>query len=83
MAEAKTPDAWVGSRVDALIVTGYGDPMQARRTLTAWWETGTLDEVNDRGIVATFEDEDDDEPPETMFYPWTAVLRLRPSRMRT
>ncbi len=80
MSEQGIPDAWVGRRVEALIVQGWGmsDPRYGTptsRSLTAWLETGTLEGVNDRGIVATFEDED--EPPVSAFYPWSAVLRLR------
>jgi hypothetical protein len=67
------PEAWIGQRVEALIVQPWGT-QTGSRSLTAWLETGVLEGVNKRGIVATFEE---DEPPESAFYPWSAVLRLR------
>ncbi len=81
VAEEQTPHSWVGHQVEALIVSGWGmtDPqygVPTSRSLTAWAQTGLLEDVNDLGIVASFEEEG---APTVIsaFYLWSAVLRLR------
>ncbi len=80
MSEERTPQSWVGRRVEALIVHAWGMSGQygvpTNRSLTAGVKEGVLEEVNDLGIVATFKQEVG--PTFSEFYPWSAVLRLRP-----
>ena len=79
----QTPDAWLGMLVEILLVTAYpGDEEYRPGPLTAEWESGILNEVNDRGIVAALSGDGDD--PQTLegndpqtFFPWSAVLRMR------
>ena len=79
MSEPKVPYAWVGQRVEALVIQPWGKSdtygIPSSRSLTAWIKTGLLESVNDLGIVATFEE--GDEPALSAFYPWNAVLSLR------
>jgi hypothetical protein len=73
------PYAWDGMPVVALVIVpgGWGSnypplPLRAEE------QTGMLESVNDLGIVATLAAEDDEETPVSTFYPWSAVLSLRP-----
>ena len=79
MAEPRVPYEWAGMRVEATIVQatyaelgGYG--------LTAAPRIGTLEAVNELGILASLWREGDvpeDEVPARTFYPWSSVLELR------
>jgi hypothetical protein len=75
--EDRTPDSWVGHRVGAVVVRPVNPDQPAYSTsLTALTYEGWLEEVNDRGIVASLSSEAEVLAPST-FYPWGAVLSLR------
>jgi hypothetical protein len=75
--EDRTPDSWVGHRVEAVVVRPVNPDQPAYSTsLTALTYEGWLEEVNDRGIVASLSSEAEVLTPST-FYPWGAVLSLR------
>jgi hypothetical protein len=84
VAEAEVPHNWTGRRVTAAIVqaSGFGH-YRTPLPLTAVYRVGTLEAVNDLGIMATLgyydpEDEEvSEEPPVSTFYPWGAVVLLR------
>ena len=74
--EDRTPDSWVGHRVEAVVVRPVNPDQPAYSTsLTALTYEGLLEEVN-RGIVASLSSEAEVLAPST-FYPWGAVLSLR------
>jgi hypothetical protein len=83
MAEAEVPYSWAGRQVAAAIVVAagyneYGTPLP----LTAAYRVGILEAVNDLGIVASLwyfepEDEVEEAPPVSTFYPWSSVVWLR------
>jgi len=84
LMEEQVPRSWVGQRVEAGILEAEGlDQYGLARGLTEQYRTGTLEAVNDLGIVATLElateDDNDEEEGEAVgtFYPWAAVLWLR------
>ena len=73
----RTPDSWVGRRVEAVVVRPINPEQPAYSTsLTALTYEGLLEEVNDRGIVASLSSEAESLAANT-FYPWGAVLSLR------
>ncbi len=75
--EERTPDSWVGRRVEAVVVRPVNPDQPAYSTsLTALSYEGLLEEVNDRGIVASLSSEAEMLAAST-FYPWGAVLSLR------
>jgi hypothetical protein len=77
----RVPDSWVGQQVEAQILqsggyTGDGVP----RPIIALYRIGTLEDVNELGMLASLSyDPDDEEEEQTIsaFYPWGAVLWLR------
>jgi hypothetical protein len=76
-SEERTPDSWVGRRVEAVVVRPVNPDQPAYSTsLTALTYEGLLEEVNDRGIVASLSSEAEMLAAST-FYPWSAVLSLR------
>jgi hypothetical protein len=76
-AEERIPDSWVGQRVEAVVVRPVNPDQPAYSTsLTALTYEGVLEEVNDRGIVASLSSEAEMLAAGT-FYPWSAVLSLR------
>lgn len=76
MEDGPTPNAWLGMLVEILMVSAdVPQPgIRGPGSLTARWESGILNEVNDRGIVASLSGDWND--PET-FFPWSAILRMR------
>ncbi len=64
--------------VALVIVPGRWGSNYQPLPLRAEEKTGTLESVNDLGIVATLAAEDDEEAPVSTFYPWSAILSLRP-----
>ncbi len=75
--EERIPDSWVGRRVEAVVVRPVNPDQPAYSTsLTALTYEGLLEEVNDRGIVASLSSEAEMLAAST-FYPWSAVLSLR------
>ena len=73
----RTPDSWVGRRVEAVVVRPVNPDQPAYSTsLTALTYEGILEEVNDLGIVASLSSEAEMLAAST-FYPWGAVLSLR------
>jgi hypothetical protein len=75
--EQRIPDSWVGQRIEAVIVRPVNPDQPAYSTsLTALTYEGLLEEVNDRGIVASLSSEAEMLAAST-FYPWGAVLSLR------
>ena len=73
----RTPDSWVGRRVEAVVVRPINPEQPAYSTsLTALTYEGLLEEVNDRGMVASLSSEAEILAAST-FYPWGAVLSLR------
>ncbi len=76
-SEERTPDSWVGRRIEAVVVRPVNPDQPAYSTsLTALTYEGLLEEVNDRGIVASLSSEAEMLAAST-FYPWGAVLSLR------
>jgi hypothetical protein len=76
-SEERTPDSWVGRRVEAVVVRPVNPDQPAYSTsLTALTYEGLLEEVNDRGLVASLSSEAEMLAAST-FYPWSAVLSLR------
>jgi hypothetical protein len=77
MDVARVPDSWIGRRVEAVVVRPVNPDQPAYSTsLTALTYEGVLEEVNDRGIVASLSSEAEVLAAHT-FYPWAAVLSLR------
>ncbi len=79
MAAERIPESWVGQEIEAGLVDANHDVRE--RPLTALELVGTLEGVNSMGILASFRYDPDDpeEPlPVITFYPWNAVLWLRP-----
>jgi hypothetical protein len=75
--EERIPDSWVGRQVEAGVVRPVNPDQPAYSTsLTALTYEGLLEEVNDRGIVASLPSEAEMLAAST-FYPWSAVLSLR------
>ena len=75
--EQRIPDSWVGRRVEAVVVRPVNPDQPAYSTsLTALTYEGLLQEVNDRGIVASLTSEAEMLAAST-FYPWGALLSLR------
>ncbi len=75
--EERTPDSWVGRRVEAVVVRPVNPDQPAYSTsLTALTYEGLLEEANDRGIVASLSSEAEVLAAST-FYPWSAILSLR------
>jgi hypothetical protein len=75
--EQRIPDSWVGQRIEAVIVRPVNPDQPAYSTsLTALTYEGLLEEVNDRGIVASLSSEAEMLAAST-FFPWGAVLSLR------
>ncbi|MCA1719270.1 MAG: hypothetical protein LC781_21420 [Actinobacteria bacterium] len=77
MDAQSVPDSWVGRRVEAVVVRPVNPDQPGFSTsLTALTYEGVLEEVNDRGIVASLSSEAEVLAANT-FYPWGAVLSLR------
>ena len=79
MVAERIPESWVGQKIEAGLVDANYDVRE--RPLTALELVGTLEGVNGMGILASFryEPTDPGEPvPVSTFYPWNAVLWLRP-----
>jgi hypothetical protein len=75
--EGRIPDSWVGRRVEAVAVRPVNPDQPAYSTsLMALIYEGLLEEVDDRGIVASLSSEAEMLAAST-FYPWSAVLSLR------
>jgi hypothetical protein len=80
VAENRVPNSWVGQQVEALIIhPTHTSPYGVPTGLSATYHSGTLEAVNELGMVASlvFDPEDEEEGPVSMFYPWSAVLGLR------
>ena len=78
MAERPIPYSWEGRQVvvSILVTGGYsGEPSYTPLPLQAPERAGTLEQVTELGIVASLEDEEDE--PDSTFYPWSAVLSMR------
>jgi hypothetical protein len=73
----RIPDSWVGRQVEAVVVRPINPDQPGYSTsLTALTYEGLLEEVNDRGVVASLSSEVEVLAVRT-FYPWGAVLSLR------
>ena len=73
----RMPDAWIGRRVEAVVVRPVNPDQPGYSTsLTAFTYEGLLEEASDWGIVASFASEAEVLAANT-FYPWGAVLSLR------
>jgi hypothetical protein len=62
---APVPEAWIGRPVELVFVSGASTE----------YTDGTLEEVNDRGIVLSVETHVG-HPAQPLFYPWSAVIQL-------
>ena len=82
MAGDQAPRVWIGREVEANIINAAGyDEDGLPSSLTAHYRVGILEDVSDLGIVASlsFDAEDEaEEPPVSMFYPWSSVVWLKP-----
>ena len=75
--QERIPDSWVGRRVEAVVVRPVNPDQPGYSTsLTALTYEGLLEDVNDRGIMASLSSEIEVLAART-FYPWSAVLSLR------
>jgi hypothetical protein len=75
--EEPTPGSWVGYRVEAVVVRPINPDQPAYSTsLRALTYEGLLEEVNDRGVVASLSSEAEVLAAST-FFPWGAILSLR------
>ena len=63
------PEAWLGRSLKLLFVSGSSTE----------YADGTLEEVNDRGIVLSVETHVG-YPAQPLFYPWSAVIQLSEAR---
>ena len=79
MAEAQVPYSWVGRQVEAAIVEWGHSHNGTTLPLHGENYTGTLELVNDLGIVDTLLDPEDGEETPSTFYPWSSVISLRPT----
>ena len=73
--EGRIPNSWVGRRVEAVRPVNPDQPAYST-SLTALTYEGLLEEVDDRGIVASLSSGAEMLAAST-FYPWGAVLSLR------
>lgn len=75
------PQAWEGQRVEVGLVVpgGFDQNTYARRPLGGMVAEGVLTSVTDNGIFGAFV-EDTSERGEQTFYPWSAVLYIKPLR---
>jgi hypothetical protein len=82
LAGDQPPEAWIGRQVSANILNAAGhDEYGFPSTLTAEYRVGILEGVNQFGILASLwydPDDEEEEPPVSTFYPWSAVVWLRP-----
>jgi hypothetical protein len=77
VGKERIPDSWVGRRVETIVVRPVNPDQPAYSTsLTALTYEGVLEEVNDRGVVASLSSEAEVLAANT-FYPWSALLSLR------
>ena len=79
MAEAQVPYSWVGRQVEASIIQGTSN-LLGPTGLAPYKRVGTLEVVNNLGIVASLRYDSDyerEEEPVSMFYPWSSVIWLR------
>ena len=81
MAEAQVPYSWVGRQVEASILQGTSNIL-GPTGLAAYERVGTLEVVNNLGIVASLRygrslEIIDEGEPVSMFYPWSSVVWLR------
>ena len=84
MAEAQVPYSWEGQQVEVSILEAGGyNQVGAPLPLEAPYRTGTLEVVNELGIVASLRYPPgypvEDEEPVSTFYPWSSVLSIRPT----
>ena len=63
------PEVWLGRPVKLVFVSGSSTE----------YADGTLEEVNDRGIVLSIETHIG-HPAQPLFYPWSAVIQLSEAR---
>ena len=77
--DEQVPYSWIGQRVEVGILEAERhDSYNVPHALTEHYRIGTLETVNDLGIVASLEyGSEDEEEPTSTFYPWGAVLWLR------
>ena len=77
--DEQVPYSWIGQRVEVGILEAERhDSYNVPHALTEHYRVGTLETVNDLGIVASLEyGSEDEEEPASTFYPWGAVLWLR------
>jgi len=71
----------VGQQIEALIIhPTHTSPYGVPTGLSAHQNVGTLEAVNELGMLASlvFDPEDEEEEPVSTFYPWSSVLWLRP-----
>ena len=73
--EGRIPDSWVGRRVETVRPVNPDQPAYST-SLTALTYEGLVEEVDDRGIVASLSSGAEMLAAST-FYPWGAVLSLR------
>ena len=81
MPEDRPPEAWIGREVEGYILNAAGyDEDGFPSSLAAQYRVGILEDVSQLGILASLwydPDDEDEEPPESMFYPWSSVLWLK------
>jgi hypothetical protein len=63
------PEAWIGRSVELVFISGASTE----------YADGTLQEVNNRGIVLSVETHVG-HPAQPLFYPWGAVIQLSEER---
>jgi hypothetical protein len=82
MAADRPPEAWIGREVEAQILNAAGNDEDGfPSSLTAQYRVGILEDVSQLGITASLwydPDDEDEEAPESAFYPWSSVVWLKP-----
>jgi hypothetical protein len=77
----RVPDSWVGRQVEAQILGSGGFTVdEVPKPVIALHRIGTLEDVNELGMLASLSydpDYEEEEQPISAFYPWGSVLWLR------
>ena len=73
----RAPDSWVGQRVEVVVIRPINpDQPKFSTSLTAFTFEGSLEQVNQRGILASLSSDFEMLAAHT-FYPWGSVLSMR------
>jgi hypothetical protein len=81
VVQNRVPDTWVGQQVEAQILQSGGFTVdEMPLPVKALYRIGTLEHVNELGMLASLSydpNDEEEEQPISTFYPWGSVLWLR------